>query len=163
MKVGLLPVLWLVSSLAGAQTPDSNWVGKWTLNVTNSLLIPPPLQSETIDIPAPGWSAQAVKYTGIGTAENGLSFDFSFDGAADGKPYPLMSKGKEIATAVWRRVSSHRYSAIFTFPRVYVNVTVDMATDGRSYSFRERITPFTGHHLMAPTGNNGETLVFDKQ
>jgi hypothetical protein len=161
-KVALFPVLWLASSLAGAQTPDSNWVGKWSLNVPNSMLIPPPLQGETIVIPEPGWSAQAVKYTGIGTAENGLSFDFSFDGAADGKPYPLMSSGKEIATAVWHRVSSHHYSAIMTFPSVYVNVAVYMATDGRSCTFQEHITPITGRHIMAPTGYNGETLVFDK-
>jgi hypothetical protein len=162
-KVGLFPVLWLASSLAGAQTPDSNWVGTWTLNVAYSILIPPPLKSETIVIPPPGWSAQAVKYTGIGTGANGSVFDLSFDGAADGKPYPLMSSGKEIATAVWHRVSSHHYSAMFTFPSVYVNLAVYMAADGRRYTFQEHITPFTGRHIMAPTGHNGETLVFDKR
>jgi hypothetical protein len=162
-KVGLLPVLWLASSLAGAQRPDSNWVGTWTLNVANSILIPPPPQSEKIVIPAHGWSPQAVKYTGIATAGNGSSFDFRFDGAADGKPYPLMSDGKEIATAVWHRVSSHHYTAIFTFPSVYVNVAVYMAADGRRYTWQDHVTPITGLHIMGSTGHNGETLVFDKE
>lgn len=47
LKVGLFPVLLLASSLAGAQSPDSNWVGTWTLNVANSKLRPPVPRSST--------------------------------------------------------------------------------------------------------------------
>lgn len=162
-KVGLFPVLLLASSLAGAQMPDSNWAGTWTLNVAHSMLIPPIPKSEAIVIPAPGWSVHSVKYTGTSTAEDGSSFNLSFDGAADGKPYPVMSDGKEIAKVAWHRLSSHHYTATFTYPNVQVNLVVYMAPDGRSYTFRAHGTASAGRHVMAPTGNYDETEVFDKE
>ena len=165
MKVGLLPVLLLASSLAGAQPPDSNWAGTWTLNVASSKLLPPLPKSEAVVIPTPGWSAQAVKYTSTHTTGDGSSFNMSFDGAADGLPHPVMSNGKEIAKSAWHRQSSHHYTATFTYPdRTTVTVAIIMAPDGKSYTFRTHVTQATGQtHITAATGNYVETAFFDKE
>ena len=165
MKVGLLPALLLASSLAGAQMPDSNWAGTWTLNVANSVLVPTIPKSETVFIPAPGWSANAVKCTITSTAGDGSGFNVSFDGAADGKPYPVMSDGKEAAQSIWHRRSSHHYSATFTYPHgKTVAVAILMAPDGKRITLQTHVTTSTGlSHITAPAGNSDETAVFDKE
>jgi hypothetical protein len=165
MKVGLFPVLLLASSLAGAQMPDSNWAGTWTLNVANSMLAPTIPRSEVVVIPAPGWSARAVKYTISSTGGDGSSFNVSLDGAADGKPYPVMSDGKETAQSVWHRRSSHHYTATFTYPHgKTVAVAIVMAPDGKRYTVQTHVTTSTGlTHITATTGNYDETAVFDKE
>jgi hypothetical protein len=164
MKVGLFAVL-LSSSLAAAQTPDSNWAGTWTLNIASSVLVPTIPKSEVVVIPAPGWSANAVKYTISSTAGDGSPFNVSFNGAADGKPYPVMSDGKETAQSVWHRRSSHHYTATFTYPQgKTVSVAIIMAPDGRRYTYRTHVTTSTGHtHITAATGDYDETAVFDKE
>jgi hypothetical protein len=165
MRIGLLPVTLLASSLAGAQMPDSNWAGTWTLNVANSRLLPPIPKSEAIVIPAPGWSAHAVKYISTNTAVDGSSFNMSFDGVADGLPHPVMANGKEMAKSVWHRRSSHHYTATFTYPGgTTVTVAILMAPDGKSYTFQTHVTASTGQtHVTATTGNYEETAVFVKE
>jgi len=165
IKVGLFSVLLLASSLAGAQMPDSNWAGTWTLNVANSKLVPTIPKSEVVVIPAPGWSAHVVKYTISSTAGDGSSFNVSLDGAADGKPYPVMSDGKETARSAWHRRSSHHYTATFTYPQgTTVAVTIVMAPDGKRYTVQTHVTTSTGRaHITAPTDNYDETAVFDKE
>jgi hypothetical protein len=165
IRVGLLPVSLLASSLAGAQMPDSNWAGTWTLNVANSVLVPTIPKSEVVVIPAPGWSAHVVKFTISSIAGDGSSFNVSIDGAADGKPYPIMSDGKETGQSVWHRRSSHHYTATFTYPHgTTVAVEMVMAPDGKRYTYQTHVTTSTGHtHITAPTGNYDETAVFDKE
>jgi hypothetical protein len=164
MNFGLFPVLLLASSLAGAQVHDSNWAGTWTLNVDNSVLVPTIPQSETVVIPAPGWSANAVKYTITSIAGDGSSFNVSFEGAADGKPYPGLSDGKETTQGVWHRRSSHHYTATFTYPHgTTVAVAFVMAPDGKRCTLRTHVTTSSGHaHITAPAGNYDEMAVFDK-
>ena len=165
LKIGLFPVLLLASSLAGAQSPDSNWVGTWTLNVANSKLRPPVPRAEAVVIPVPGWSARAVKYTSTNTAGDGSSFNMSFDGVADGKPHPVMSDGKEIAKCAWHRRSSHHYTATFRYPDGRTaTVAIVMAPDGKSYTFQSHVTASTGQtHITASTGDYDETAVFHKE
>jgi hypothetical protein len=165
MKVEVFPVLLLASSLAGAQMPDSNWAGTWALNVANSKLVPTIPKSEVVVIPAPGWSAHLVKYTISSTAGDGSSFNVNLDAAADGKPYPIMSDGKETAQSAWHRRSSHHYTATFTYPHgTTVAVAIVMAPDGESYTVQTHVTTSTGRtHITALTGDYDETAVFDKQ
>jgi len=166
MKVGLFAVsLSLASSHAAAQVPDSNWAGRWTLNVANSVLAPAIPKSEVIVIPAPGWSANVVKYTISTTAGDGSSFNVSFDGAADGKPYPVMSDGKETAQGAWHRRSSHHYTATFTYPHgTTVAVAIVMAPDGKRYTLQTHVTTSSGRaHITAPANIYDETEVFDKE
>ncbi|HSY81850.1 MAG TPA: hypothetical protein VK807_08810 [Gemmatimonadaceae bacterium] len=164
-KVGLFAMLLLSSSLAAAQMPDSNWAGTWTLNIASSVLVPTIPKSEVVVIPAPGWSAHSVKYTISSTAGDGSSFNVSFDGAADGKPYPVMSDGKETAQSVWHRRSSRHYTATFTYPQgTTVAFEIVMAPDGKRYTYRTHVTTSTGHtHITAPTSTYDETAVFDKE
>ena len=164
MKLELFPVLLLASSLAGAQIPDSNWAGTWTLNVVNSKLVPTVPKSETVVIRAPGWSAHVVKYTITSTEGDGSSFNLSFDGAADGKTYPVMSNGKETAQSAWHRRSSHYYTATFMYPPgTTVAVAIVMAPDGMSFTLQTHVTTSTGRtHITASTGNSDETAVFNK-
>jgi hypothetical protein len=156
-KIALFPMLLVVSSLAGAQPPDSVWAGTWSLNVAQSKLHQPAAKQETAVIPvAPSGSTHIVKYTITGTAADGSPINLSFDGAADGKQYSVMSGAQEFAKAAYQRQSSHHYTAMFTYPngRKASNTYV-MASNGKRFTVQS--------HVTAPTGNYDESSVWDKQ
>ena len=151
-----LPIL--VGSLANAQntTPDALWGGTWNLNVAASKLHQPAVKSETSRVETPTTTTRTVKYTLSGVGADGKPLNVTFDGVADGKPYPVMSNGQQAATVVWHRQSSTRYSAEETFPDGTKNsVTFVMAPSGKQ---------FTGQsHVTGPSGTYDETTVWDKQ
>jgi hypothetical protein len=154
-KVGLFPLLMLVSTIAGAQAPDTVWAGTWTMNVAQSKLHQPAAKEEILKVETPAGSERTVKYTITGTGADGKPINVSFDGVADGKPYPMKSNGQEIGKAVWQRRSSHHYTADETLSDgTTISNTFVMAQSGKRFTGQSQVT--------GPNASYDETVVWDK-
>ncbi len=115
-KFGLAPIP-LVTTLVAPQNQPSKsaWVGTWTLNVAKSKVHPPGYKDETITVPPIGSDTLTVKWTITGTHGDGTPINLTYDGKFDGRPYPLMSNGRQVGTATYQRLSSHRHTNHFDF------------------------------------------------
>jgi hypothetical protein len=116
----------------------------------------PAPKSQTVQIEAPGGRAHPVKYTETGFHVDGSPIKVTFDGNADGKPYPLTSSnGHEIAKIILRRQSSHHYTEDESVSDgTTASLTWTIAPDGKMMTIQA--------HSTAPN-NHDETTVWDKQ
>lgn len=157
-KAGLFPLLLLVSGLAGAQnqTPDTNWAGTWKLNVSRSKMHAPAVKQETAMIPAIQGATRTVKFSINGMSADDKPINLSFDGTADGKPYPIMSGTQQIGTAAYQRQSSHHYTVTFDYTDGRkVSQTLVMAPNGKSFTVQS--------HTKTATEAYDETDFWEKQ
>jgi hypothetical protein len=69
------------------------WAGVWTLDAARSRLDKAP-QQETMQIESADESA--LKYSIRGISDQGSQYTETYDGKADGNPYPVMVNGKEL-------------------------------------------------------------------
>jgi hypothetical protein len=155
----------LVSGCTGAQgdVSDSVLAGTWAMNVARSKApawkskvyesAPKP---EMLHIEAAGGQTHAVKYTETGTHADGSPIEVTFDGKADGKPYPLTSSnGQEIATIILRRQSSHHYAEDESLSDgTKASLTWTIAPNGKVMTIQA--------HSTRPDDHD-ETTVWDKQ
>src|SRR5947209_4743204 len=116
MKKLTLVALILIAAFAFAQkdkeAPKNDpWAGKWKFDAAQSKLHVPPAREEIITAEPTGADHMTVKYTISGTAADGSAINESYDGKADGQPYPLMVNGKEVAKISYHRDSVHQYSS----------------------------------------------------
>lgn len=148
----------LVTSSAGAQgdASDAAWAGTWTVNFAKSTVPPPAPTSETAQVVAPGGQAHPVTFTITGTNADGSPINVTFDGKADGNPYPMTSGGQEIAKAVLRRQSSHHY----TLQESYSDGT--QALDSLTISPDGKVATVRGH-TTGPNGPSDVTEIWEKQ
>src|SRR5262245_10682476 len=101
MKKLALFALILIGALAFAQKDEAAktdpWAGTWKFDASQSKLHAPPAREEIVTSESTGPDHMTVKYSIRGTAADGSAIDESYDGKADGNPYPLMVNGKEAA------------------------------------------------------------------
>ena len=98
----------LLANLAAASDQKSarqSLVGTWKLNITKSSWgkIPQPKESTLVVLQD---DAMGLKWTGSGVSAEGDSFSFSFEGAVDGKDYPITSPNKEAMRGFTRAYSN---------------------------------------------------------
>src|SRR5215469_6220858 len=80
-------------------------VGTWKLNNTKSSWgkIPVPKESTLVVLQD---DATGLKWTGSAVSADGISFSFSFEGAVDGKDYPIKSANNEAVSGFTRAYSN---------------------------------------------------------
>ena len=86
----------LIGSLVfgqGASKPDP-WAGTWKLDAAKSKLHGPAPKEETVKSEGTGADGSMVKYSISGVEADGKPFSQSYDGKADGKPYPAVANGQ---------------------------------------------------------------------
>src|SRR5262245_3361235 len=139
----------------GQPKPDP-WAGSWKLDVAKSQLHTPPPKEETITSEPTGPDGKTVKYSVHGVAADGTPIDESYDGKADGKPYPFIAGGKEAAKISYQRVSAHEYSSQGASADGSTSTgTVTLSGDGKTITVKE--------HVKSKTGEFDQTVIYHKQ
>ncbi|SRR5579862_2794935 len=94
-----------LAAASGQKSARQSLVGTWKLNVTKSSWgeIPAPKESTLVVLQD---DATGLKWTGSGVSADGDSFSFSFEGAVDGKDYPIKSANKEAVSGFTRAYSN---------------------------------------------------------
>jgi len=145
----------LTGALAFAQAGDP-WAGTWKFNAAKSKLNGPAPKEETVTSQATGPDRLTVKYTIRGTAADGTPINQTFDGKADGQPYPVMAGGEEMAKITYHRDSVNQFTSYGLSPDgTTTNGTVTLSKDGKSFTVQE--------HVKGPQGEFDQTIVYDKQ
>ena len=158
MKSGLIAASFaLISPIAAtAKSPVASalWSGTWELNLARSRLTAPVGQrSETRVYDVQG---NTLNLTATGTDPSGMPTRYSYSGAFDGKPYPMIGNpvgdNISITLATPRRLNAtvRRGAAVTAMTRS------DISADGRHMTLIRRAL----HPHAAPTV---EVLVFDRK
>src|SRR6266700_6750447 len=129
------------------------WVGDWKLDVSKSKFPTPGPKEETLTIAAA--DETAVKYSTKGTGPDGAPYTESYDGKPDGKLYPLIKNGQEVAKISYHRISEHSSTGTAEMDDgTLVTETITLAQDGKTITIKGRIQ--AGKSVL------GETIVFSK-
>jgi hypothetical protein len=161
MKKLTILALMLTGALAFAQkeeaAPKSDpWAGTWKFDAAQSKLHVPPAKEEFVTSEPTGPDHMTVKYTIRGTAADGAAIHESYDGKADGKPYPLIVDGKESAKISYYRDSAYQYSSHSIGADGGAGTgTVTLSSDGKTITVKE--------HIKGPTGEFDQVVVYHKQ
>lgn len=150
----MLPILLLLACAAAAFADPVNMTGTWKLNLQKSKWAqkPAPMREELkIEHNEP-----KLKYTGtvVDTGENETTY--VFDGAIDGKDYPVkVGQGEQRAT--FKRLSPTTISSTLktTDGKSEESTTTAISMDGKTLI--RKVT------LKAPDGKRSWTEVYDKQ
>jgi hypothetical protein len=157
-KLTFLAVI-LVGAWAFAQKTDKAakpdpWAGTWKLDVAKSKMHGPAPKEETVT--SSGASGDIVKYSISGTAADGKPIVESYDGKADGQPYPFIANGQEVAKISYHRDSDHQYSSHGTAADGSTTAgTVTLSKNGKTLTIQE--------HVKSTQGEFDQTIVYNKQ
>jgi hypothetical protein len=107
-KIIVYLVILLLANLTAASDRKpvrKSLVGTWKLNVAKSAWgkVPAPKENTLVVIQD---DATGLKWTASGVSADGDSFSFSFEGAADGKDYPMKSSKSEAVIGFTRAYST---------------------------------------------------------
>ncbi|MFN0166224.1 MAG: hypothetical protein ACKV22_07315 [Bryobacteraceae bacterium] len=147
-----LPAFFLLLGSSLAQVAD--FTGNWHLNVQRSTwgkMNRPSSVVLRIDHREP-----ALHYNGAVRYTNEDTRDFAFDGAINGKPYPMMRSYGE-GSIVIRRVSPTAFESVFRTPGdSYVETTrTEISKDGKTLT--------RALHLLSPEGIRRWTEVYERK
>jgi hypothetical protein len=148
----------LMGAVAFGQSPSKAdpWAGTWKLDAGKSKLQGPPPKEETVISQGTGATGNDIKYSISGTGADGKPFSQSYDGKADGKQYPAMANGQEVAKISYHKDSSHHYTGTGTAPDgTTTSSTVTLSKDGKTITVQE--------HVKGPQGEFDQTAVYNKQ
>jgi hypothetical protein len=156
-KLTFLAVILIGSLLFGQGGSKADpWAGTWKLDAAKSKLHGPPPKEETVKSEGTGADGTLVKYSISGVEADGKPFSQSYDGKADGKPYPAMSGGQEIAKISYHKDSDHQYTGNGTAADGTVSTSkVTLSKDGKTITVQE--------HVKGPQGEYDQTAVYNKQ
>ena len=155
MKKLTLLALALTGALAFGQAADP-WAGTWKFDAAKSKLNGPAPKEEIVTSQATGPDRLTVKYSISGTAADGTPINQTFDGKADGQPYPVMAGGEEMAKITYHRDSVNQYTSYGVSPDGTTTTgTVTLSKDGKTITVQE--------HVKGPQGEFDQTIVYDKQ
>jgi hypothetical protein len=152
MKKPILVTLLLIAALAFAQkdkeeSKSDPWAGSWKFDAAQSKLHVPPAREEIITAEPTGADHMTVKYTIHGTAADGSAINESYEGRADGTPYPLIVDGKEVAKIIYHRDSVNQYSSQSTaMGGGTATGTIILSNDEKTFTVKERIKDNTGEY-----------------
>jgi uncharacterized protein YkuJ len=158
LSAALIGVLVLAQSpLAFAQKKPAAadpWAGTWKMDLTKTKLRGPVPKEETIT--SSGSAGGVVKYSISGTAADGTAINESYDGKADGQPYPFVANGQKVADISYHRDSDHQYSSHGTGADGSTTAaTVTLSKDGKTFTVQE--------HVKTSQGEFDQTIVYNKQ
>jgi hypothetical protein len=157
-KLALLAVVLMGASAFAQKTekapkPDP-WAGTWKLDVAKSKMRGPAPKEETVT--SSGAAGDIVKYSISGVAADGKPINESYDGKADGQPYPFIVNGQEVAKISYHRDSDHQYSTHGTVADGSTSAgTVTLSKNGKTLTIQE--------HVKATQGEFDQTIVYNKQ
>jgi len=156
MKKLTFLTLALTGALAFAQGSTDPWAGTWKFDAAKSKLNGPAPKEEIVTSQPTGTDRLTVKYTIRGTAADGTPINQTFDGKADGQPYPVMAGGEEMAKITYHRDSVNQYTSYGVSPDgTTTNGTVTLSKDGKTITVQE--------HVKGPQGEFDQTVVYNKQ
>lgn len=156
MKKLTLLALVLTGALAFAQGSADPWAGTWKFDAAKSKLHGPAPKEETVKSQGAGPTGNDVIYSISGIGADGKPFSQSYQGKADGQPYPAMANGQEVAKITYHRDSDHQYTGHGTATDgTTTSSTVTLAKDGKSITVQE--------HVKGPQGEFDQTIVYNKQ
>jgi hypothetical protein len=130
------------------------WAGTWKLDTGKSKFHNPGPKEETLTVTAA--TDASVKYSMKGTAPDGLPYTESYDGKADGNPYPLIRNGQEVAKISYHRDSDHHSTGKATV------VDGSTFTEEGTVSKDGKTLTVTQHH-KTKEGNFDDVIVFTRQ
>lgn len=153
--IGVLVLAYNPLALAQKKPATADpWAGTWKLDVAKTKLHGPAPKEETIT--SSGSAVGVVKYSISGTAADGTAINESYDGKADGKPYPFLANGQKVADISYRRDSDHQYSNHGTAADGSTTAaTVTLSKDGKTLTVQE--------HVKSSQGEFDQTIVYNKQ
>lgn len=162
LAVVLIGVLAFAQNFAFAQYQDKGpakpdpWAGSWKLDVAKSKLHGPAPKEETVTSQPTGPDGNTVKYSISGTSADGKPISESYDGKADGKPYPFIANGQEVAKTSYHKDSDHQYSSQGTGADGSTSAgTVTLSKDGKTITIQE--------HIKGAQGEWDQTIVYNKR
>jgi len=145
------------STLAFAQKKPATadpWAGTWKMDLAKTKLHNPAPKEETVT--SSGSAGDTVKYSISGTAADGTPINESYDGKADGKPYPFIANGQKVADISYHRDSDHQYSSHGSGADGSTSTgTVTLSKDGKVLTVQE--------HVKGSQGEFDQTIVYNKQ
>jgi hypothetical protein len=155
MKKLTLLALVLTGALAFAQAADP-WAGTWKFDAAKSKLNGPAPKEEIVTSQATGPDRLTVKYSISGTAADGTAINQTYDGKADGQPYPMVAGGQEVAKITYFRDSVNQYSSHgISSDGTTTTGTVTLSKDGKTITVEE--------HVKGAQGEFDQTIVYNKQ
>jgi hypothetical protein len=130
------------------------WAGTWKLDTAKSKFHNPGPKEETLTVTAA--TDASVKYSMKGTDPAGAPYTESYDGKADGNPYPLIRNGQEVAKISYHRDSDHHSTGKATV------VDGSTFTEEGTVSKDGKTITVTQHH-KTKDGNYDDVIVFTRQ
>jgi hypothetical protein len=158
LLVALIGVSFFAQSpLALAQKKPATadpWAGTWKMDLAKTKLHGPAPKEETIV--SSGSAGGVVKYSIAGTAADGTPINESYDGKADGQPYPFIANGQKVADISYHRDSDRQYTSQGTAADGSTTVAkVTLSNDGKTLTVQE--------HVKSSQGEFDQTIVYNKQ
>lgn len=155
MRKAALPTLIVITALVFAQNlalaqnnnnaKSDPWAGTWKLDTAKSKLHEPAPKEETVEV-SPG-DGNTLKYSVKGTARDEKPFAESYDGKADGNPYPMTLNGQEAGRISYHKDSDHKYSTQATMADGSSSVgTVVLSEDGKTITVTSHIKDQNGEY-----------------
>jgi hypothetical protein len=159
-KLTFLVAIWMGVWAFAQKTDQASkadpWAGTWKLDVAKSKFHGAPPKEETVKSEGAGADGSMVKYTISGNGADGQPFSQSYDGKADGKPYPVIANGQEVGKISYHRDSDHQYTGHGTGADGSTSdSTVTLSKDGKTITVKE--------HVKGPQGEFDEIAVYNKQ
>jgi hypothetical protein len=159
-KLALLAVIlagaWTFAQTADKATKPDPWAGTWKLDVAKSKLHGPAPKEETVKSEGTGATGSDVKYSISGTSADGRPINESYEGKADGQPYPFIANGQEVAKISYHRDSDHQFTSHGASADGSTSTgTVTLSKDGKTITIQE--------HVKGTQGEFDQTIVYEKQ
>lgn len=132
--------------------PDP-WIGAWKMDLNKSQFRTPAPKEETLTVAVA--DDTAVKYSTKGIGADGSPYTENYDGKPDGKAYPLIKNGQEVARISYHRTSDHSSTGKADLvDGATMSETITVAKDGKTLTIKA--------HVKAGGAEFDETLVFTK-
>jgi hypothetical protein len=123
------------------------------MEVSKSKFPTPGPKEETLTIAAA--DETALKYSTKGTGPDGAPYTESYDGKPDGKAYPLIKNGQEVARISYHRTSDHSSTGTAEIDDgTLLTETITLSQDGKTITIKGLI--------KAGRSELSETIIFSK-
>ena len=156
LAVLMIGVLAFAQKKADQQPKSDPWAGTWKMDVAKSKLHGPAPKEEIVTSEGTGPNGDIVKFNITAVRSDGTTVHESFDGKADGQPYPFIANGQEVAKNSYRRVSPHQYSGQGTGADGSTSSeTITLSKDGKTITIQS--------HSKGQEGEYDETVIYNKQ